>query len=76
MFVKLASKLSGALEYRFGIAQTMPLLFEFIVFYLCVCECTAFDRIKIDIILYLMQWSLYSYHMFFGTGSTNSFTVE
>ena len=45
MFVKLASKLSSAL-YRPGIAQTMP-LFEFIVFYLCVCECTAFDLIKI-----------------------------
>ena len=46
MFVKLASKLSSAL-YRLGIAQTMPLLFEFIVFYLRVCECTAFDLIKI-----------------------------
>ena len=46
MFVKLASVLSCAL-YKLGIVQTIPLLFEFIVFYLCVCECTAFDLIKI-----------------------------
>ena len=42
---KIASKLSSAL-YTLGIAQTMPLLLEFIIFYLCVCECTAFDLIK------------------------------
>ena len=46
MFVKLASNLSSAL-YRLGIVQTMPLLFEFIVYNLCVCECTAFDLIKL-----------------------------
>ena len=62
VFVKLASNLSSI-----GIPQTMPLLFEFIVFYLCVCvcDCTAFDLVEIvTAVPDAMEPIVHSYHIF------------
>ena len=44
----------------------MPLLLEFIVFYLCVCECTSLDLLEIDTTVPdTMEPIIHSYHVCF-----------